>query len=168
MVGRYEEALIEIEKASLIAREQGNLQYVLGMRLKAQIFIDQGKVEAGLELMKQCTEIVPSVSVTYGWALIETGFIEEGKAILNELEQAPLGVYFSSFDMRDLFIGIYYAHLGDYDKSFEYWSIENKAAFFPWLRTYFVPDEIRKDPRFIQLMRDMNLPDPAPLVYNPV
>ena len=161
MVGRYEEALIEIEKASLIAREQGNLQYVLGMRLKAQIFIDQGKVEAGLELMKQCTEIVPSVSVIYGWALIETGFIEEGKAILNEIEQMPPN------DKRDLFIGIFYAYLGDYDKSFEYWSIENKAALFPWLRTYFVPDEIRKDQRFIKLMRDMNLPDPAPLEYYP-
>ena len=85
----------------------------------------------------------------------------EFDAILNEIEQMPPD------DKRDLFIGIYYAHLGDYDKSFEYWSIENKAAFFPWLRTYFVPDEIRKDPRFIQLMRDMNLPDPAPLEYYP-
>jgi hypothetical protein len=57
--------------------------------------------------------------------------------------------------------------LGDYDKSFEYWNSENKAAWLPWLRVSFLPDELKKDPRFIQLMRDMNLPDPAPLVYDP-
>jgi hypothetical protein len=31
----------------------------------------------------------------------------------------------------------------------------------------FVPDEIRKDPRFLKIMRDLDLPDPGPLVYHP-
>ena len=68
-------------------------------------------------------------------------------------------------DFYDLFIGIYYAYLGDYDKSFASWNIENEMAWFAWLRVMWLPDEMRKDPRFIQLMRDMNLPDPAPLVF---
>lgn len=161
-VGLYEEAIIEVEKASLMAREQGDLDYAVGMFVRGWIFIEQGKVEEGLALLKQCAEINPFWGPGYGSALIETGFIEEGKAILNEMEQMPPS------DFLDLQIGIYYAHLGDYDKSFEYWKIDNKHAWFPWLRTTFVPDEIRKDPRFIKLMRDMNLPDPAPLDYDPI
>jgi hypothetical protein len=31
----------------------------------------------------------------------------------------------------------------------------------------FFSDEIRKDPRFLKIIRDMNLPDPAPFVYHP-
>jgi len=162
MVGMYEEGIIETEKASLMASDQGDLQYAVGMSVRGGIFLEQGKVEEGLELLKQCAEINPFWSPGYGIALIRTGFIEEGKAILNELEQMPPS------DWSDYAIGIFYAHLGDYDKSFEYWNIENKAAWFPWLRLPGLPDELRKDPRFIKLMRDMNLPDPAPLIYNPV
>ena len=161
MVDRYEEALMEVEKASLIAREQGDLQYPLGKMLKGQILIKQGKVEEGLELLKQIAEIDLMLSVAYHHALIQTGFIEEGKVILNELKQMPPG------DLWDFLIGLTYTYLGDYDKSFEYWNSENKCYGFPWVRTYYVSDEIRKDPRFIQLMRDLNLPDPAPLEYDP-
>ncbi len=161
-VGMYEEGIIETEKAALMG-VKGDFDYATSMHIRGWIYIQQGKVEQGLELLKQCAEISPFWKYPgYGVALLETGFIEEGKAILNEMEQMPPNDFF------DLFIGIYYAHLGDYDKSFEYWKIDNKAAWFPWLRTDFVPDEIRKDPRFIKLMRDMNLPDPAPLVYHPV
>ncbi|MGB5323620.1 tetratricopeptide repeat protein [Lutimonas sp.] len=160
-VGMYEEGLEQTERASLMG-ERGDFDYAVGMFIQGRIYIDQGKMDEGLELLKQCAELnlfwrYPG----YGGALFETGHIEKGKAILNELEQAPPG------DWRDFFIGIYYAYLGDYDKSFEYWKIDNKAAWFPWLRVMFLSDEIRKDPRFIQLMRDMNLPDPAPLVYDP-
>ncbi|MGB5508729.1 tetratricopeptide repeat protein, partial [Robiginitalea sp.] len=160
-VGRYEEGLEQTERASLMG-ERGDFDYAVGMFIQGRIYIDQGKMDEGLELLKQCAELNPFWRYPgYGGALFETGHIEEGKAILNELEQAPPG------DWRDFFIGIYYAYLGDYDKSFEYWKIDNKAAWFPWLRVMFLPDEIRKDPRFIQLMRDMNLPDPAPLEYDP-
>jgi hypothetical protein len=31
----------------------------------------------------------------------------------------------------------------------------------------FTTEEFRKDPRFLKLIRDMNLPDPAPLNYTP-
>ena len=164
MVGSYEEALIEVEKASLIAKEQGDLHYTLGTTLKGQILVNQGKVEEGLELLKQNAEMDPTSVVFYSWALIQTGFIEEGKVILDQIGKMPPS------DLMDLLIGITYAYLGDYDKSFEYWNAENKTASFPWLRTYGLnglSDQIRKDPRFIQLMRDMDLPDPAPLEYDP-
>ena len=60
-----------------------------------------------------------------------------------------------------------YANLGDLDKAFEWFSHENNHAWYPWLRVMFVPDNVRKEPRFLKIIRDMNLPDPAPLVYDP-
>ncbi len=156
-VGMYEEGLKEVDKVNYMEDK-----FALGLFIRGRIFIDQGKVEEGLELLKQSAEIDQFWKYPgYGLALLQTGHIEEAKAILKEMEQMPPN------DFIDLFIGVYYAYLGDYDKSFEMWNTDNKAAWFPGIRVMFVPDEIRKDPRFIQLMRDMNLPDPAPLEYDP-
>lgn len=159
-VGMYAEGISQTEKASLMEDDQN---YALGMLIRGWIFIDQGKVEEGLELLRQSSEINPGWKyVGLGPALIQNGFIEEGKVILNELEEMPKSGF------STLFIGIMYAHLGDFDKSFEAWNYENKHAWFPWIRVIFVPDKMREDPRFLKIIRDMNLPDPSPLVYKPV
>jgi len=158
-VGLYEEGIIQTEKASLM---EDDTHYALGMFVRGRIFIDQGKVEEGLELLRLSSEINPGWRYAgYGTALIENGFVEEGKAILTEMEQMP------KTGFSTLFIGVYYAHLGDFDKAFEAWNYENKAAWYPWLRVMWVKDDIRKDPRFLNIMRDLDLPDPGPLVYHP-
>ena len=160
-VGLYEEGIEQTERASLMG-EEGDFDYAVGMLIRGRIYIDQGKVEEGLELLKRCAEVNPFWKYPgYGDALFQTGFIEEGKVILDELEQWPPG------DWRDFFIGFYCAYLGDYDKTFEHWKPDNKAAWFPWLRVSPLPDELKRDPRFLQLMQDMNLPDPSPLEYYP-
>jgi len=157
LVGLYEEGLAEVEKVSEMERG-----YALSMMIKGRIFIDQGKVEEGLEILRQASEINSGWKyISYGPALIKTGYIAKGKAILEELEELPINGY------RSLCMAIMYARLGDFDKAFEHLSYENKHGWFPWIRVIFVPDEIRKDPRFLKIIRDMNLPDPAPLVYDP-
>ena len=154
-VDMYEEGISQTDKASYMEDD-----YALGMFIKGRIFIDQGKVEQGLELLRQSSEINPGWKyVGYGPELIENGYIEEGKVILKELEGKPLNGF------RALCIGIMYAHLGDYDKAFEAWNYKQKHAWFAGIRVMFLPDEIREDPRFLKLIRDMNLPDPAPLEY---
>jgi len=159
-VGMYEEGINQTEKSSLM---EDDLNYALGMFIRGRIFIDQGKVEEGLELLRQSSEINPGWKYAgLGPALLKNGFIKEGNMILKELEEMPKSGFSS------LFIGIMYAYKGDFDKSFEAWKYENKHAWFPWIRVMFLPDEIKKDPRFLKLIRDMNLPDPAPLVYDPV
>ena len=157
-VGMYEEGINQTEKASLM---EDDLNYALGMFIRGRIFIDQGKVEEGLELLRQSSEINPGWKyVGLGPALLKNGFMKEGNMILKELEEMPKSGFSS------LFIGVMYAYKGDFDKSFEAWNYENKPAWFPWIRVMFLPDEIKKDPRFLKLIRDMNLPDPAPLVYH--
>jgi tetratricopeptide (TPR) repeat protein len=156
-LGLYEEGLAEVEKASQM--EDG---YALSMLIKGKIFLDQGKVEEGLEILRQAGEINSGWKFFgYGPALIRTGHIEEGRAVLEELEAMPLTGF------RALCLGIMYAELDDFDKAFEYLNYDKKHGWHPWLRVMFLKGEIKKDPRFLKIIRDMNLPDPSPLVYYP-
>ena len=157
MVGEYEEGLKETEMAAQM--ENG---YALSMFVKGNIFIDQGKEEEGLELLKKASEIHKGWDIQYGPALIKAGKINEGKEILNKWESLPPNGY------RALVLANMYDKLGDFDKAFEYLNYKQKHGWYPWIRVLFFSDEIREDPRFLQLIRDMNLPDPAPLVYHPV
>ena len=156
-VGLYEEGLSEVEKTSEMEND-----YALSMLIKGRIFISQGKVEKGLEVLRQASEINPGWKyVGYGPALLRTGYIEEGRAVLEELEAMPINGY------NAYCLAIMYNELEDFDKVFEYLDYENKIGWYPWIRVMFLKDEIRKDPRFLKIIRDMNLPDPAPLVYYP-
>ena len=157
-VGMYEEGLIEVDK---VANMEDN--YALGIYINGLIFMDQGKVEEGLELLRQSSEILPAWKyLGYGHALIKNGYIKEGKAVLKELEALPINAY------RAQCMGNLYASLGDYDKAFEAWNYKDKHAWYPWLRVAPLPLDIKADPRFLKMIRDMNLPDPTPLIYNPV
>lgn len=157
MAGKYEEGLAEADKSSQMEQD-----YALGMFIKGKIFIDQGKVEEGLKILKQASEINRGWKyVGYGPALIDAGKISEGKAVIDELENLPLNGF------RALLLAVMYAKLGDFDKTFEYLNYEKKHGWFPWIRVYFFDGEIMKDSRFLKIIRDMNLPDPAPLVYSP-
>ncbi len=156
-IGYYDEGLAEAEKAAQMEHD-----YALSMVIKGRIYIDQGRVEEGLEILKKASEINPGWKyVGYGPALMKAGKLKEGRAILKELESLPINGY------RALFLASMYAELGDFDKAFEYLNYKQKHGWYPWIRVLFFSDEIRKDPRFLKIIRDMNLPDPAPLVYHP-
>jgi tetratricopeptide (TPR) repeat protein len=155
MVGLYEEGLAEAEKASQM---QDN--YALSMMIKGGIFINQGKVEDGLEILRQASEINRGWKYNnYGPALIRAGYIEEGRAILEELEAMPVNGY-NAYCLAKM-----YYELEDYDKVIEWLNYEHKIGWYPWIRNGY--HKMRKDPRFLKMIRDMNLPDPAPLVYYP-
>ncbi len=157
-VGLYEEGLAEAEKAAQMEND-----YALSMLIKGRIFMDQGKIEEGLEILKNASEIDPRLKyVGYGPALINSGKIKEGRDVLNELESLPLNGF------RALFLATMYGELGEFDKAFEYLNYKQKHGWYPWIRVMFFSDEMHKDPRFLKIIRDMNLPDPAPLVYHPV
>jgi len=156
MVGLYEEGLIEVEKTI-------NMQdpFAVGLLVKGNILMDQGKTEEGLLALKQASEINPDWKyLGYGPALIKAGRITEGKAIITELENMPVTAYGA------LCLSIMYCELGDFSKAIEWFSHENKHGWYPWIRVLWTNKELRKDEHFLELIREMNLPDPAPLVFN--
>jgi len=156
-IGDYDEGLAEAEKASQMEHD-----YALSMLIKGRIYMDQGKTKEGLEILKKASEINPGWKyLGYGPALIQAGYMKEGRAILNELESLPLNGY------NALMLAKMYAELGNFDKTFEYLNYKQKHGWYPWIRVMFIDDDLHNDPRFLKIIRDMNLPDPAPLVYHP-
>ncbi len=157
MVGMYEEGLAEAEKSSLMAQD-----YALGMFIQGRIFLDQGREEEAFEIFNKAAEV--NIAWRYfglGLSLIRAGRLEEGKKILREFEELPINGY------RALILAGMYSELGDFDKAFEYLNYPQKHGWFPWIRIMFVNPEMRQDPRFLKIIREMNLPDPAPLAYDP-
>ena len=66
-----------------------------------------------------------------------------------------------------LCLGQMYLAKGDLENAVKAFNIDQKHAFYPWIKVLTFSKGIKKDPRFLKLIREMNLPDPAPLVYNP-
>ena len=157
LAGQYEKGIVEAERA---IEMQDN--YALGILIKGRILVDQEKHEEGLKLLKQASTIMPLWKYwAYGPELIRTGHIQEGKAIIQELEGME------PTDFGALCLGIMYTELGDFDKAFEWFKYKYKPAWYPWIRIYMPQEKFQRYPRFLQLIRDMNLPDPAPLKYDP-
>lgn len=155
-VGEYEKGIVEADKA---IQMQDN--YALGMLIKGRIFIDQGKIEEGLDLLKQASLINPGWRYwAYGTALIKSGKIEEANIILKELESMPPSPFFK------LCLGTMYTEFGQYDKAIESFQYEHKHGWYPWIRVYLKQEHYSQEPRFLELIREMNLPDPSPFDYN--
>ena len=154
--GLYEEGLIEAEKA---IQMQDNNAY--GMLVKGRILVDQGKIDEGLELLKQASIIAPGWRYYgYGPALIQSGKKEEANIIIKELESMPPSPFFN------LCLGVMYTESGMYDKAIETFQYEHKHGWYPWIRVYITQDHFSQEPRLLELVREMNLPDPSPVIYN--
>ena len=155
MVGLNEEGLAEIEK---VMQMQDDL--ALGYLVKGRILMSMGRTEEGLEALKRATDIFPGWKYFgYGPALIEAGKIDQGKAVIHELENMPTTPYGA------LCLGFMYSDLGDITKTIEWLSYKEKHGWYPWIRVLLPNKDVLRDPRFLELIKEMNLPDPAPLVF---
>lgn len=156
MVGLYDEGLAETDKAAKMQDD-----YALSMLIKGRIFMDQGKIKEGLEILKQASDINSGWKYFgYGTALIQAGYLDEAKAIIKTLESMPSTPYGA------FCLGLMYSELGDFTKALEWFRYDNKHGWYPWIRVYALDKKISQDQGFLELIRQMNLPDPAPLVFN--
>lgn len=58
---------------------------------------------------------------------------------------------------------------GDLNNALKWFSFDEKHAFCPWIRVLNLNKKLQQeDPRFLKLIREMNLPDPAPLIYTSI
>lgn len=158
LVGEYELALKELDKVF----EMNTGSQALAQVLKGKVLADMGRVEEGLEIMRQACEINKGWYIFYGPYLMRHGHTKEARQILEELKSFPDIPFFN------LSLASTYLEAGNMDKTFEHLRKGKGHAWYAWtVRIYMVNDQIRQDPRYYELLSELNLPPPAPLEYDP-
>jgi tetratricopeptide (TPR) repeat protein len=159
MVGEYEKAIKEAERTIDMGYE------VFGKLMLAEIYLFMGRNEEGIEIHEELVANYPIQKYDWlGIAYIKSGRIEEGKKILKDLETKYDTIPSSWGALKRAQM---YTALGDYDNAFKWMAFEPHHHFAPWIRIFVNDTLFIQDPRFKALMRRMNLPDPAPLQYDP-
>ena len=157
-IGEYDLALEELEKVF----QMNTGGYALALVLKGKVLSDKGMVSEGLELMRQGCEINKGWYIFYGPYLLKYGREKEARQVLNELKAFPETPFFN------LALAGWYNEAGDLDKAYEYLSKGKRHAWYPWMvRIYLANEAIQQDPRYYELLRELKLPAPAPLEYDP-
>lgn len=154
-VGEYDKAIIEA-KASM---EMDNK--VMGLLVLGNAYLGKGMIEEAIKTHEELVKVGGPLGYYWlGPTYLATGRIEDGKKILKELEKNPSPFFTISK-------AIMYTQLGDFDKAFETLKTKPRHAWFPWIRVFPLLEPLHNDPRFKELMRELNLPDPAPPIYHP-
>ncbi len=157
MVGEYGKGLEELDKV----REM-NDDWALEKVIRGLIYVEIDREEEGLELLKEASAIFPAWRYWgYGLALARMGRSQEALAIVSELEAAPPTAY------GNLCLGMINAELGRNDEAIKWLSEKERHGWYPWIRMYFNNKEFMKDPRYLELISEMNLPYPSPYKYDP-
>ncbi len=156
-MGEYDLALEMVDAAA-----QLEMNYALSELIRGWIYADLDRWEEAEAEHRKAAEVNPGWRyVGLGPTLIKRGKLEEGRAIIAELESMPMTPF------GQLMLGTMYSLLGDTDKCIEALSYPEKHGWYPGIRVIFIEGETRNDPRFLELIREMGLPDPAPLRYTP-
>lgn len=156
-IGQYEKALNKMDEA---INSPGMGNRALGKAWKAEVLSDMGRDEEAMVLGKEASEsFITWRYVAYGPVLIKAGRIEEGKQIINELEQQPPTA------LGSLTLGFMYALLEDSDSAIKWLSNGEKHGWYPWIRVWpgMGLENLYGDPRFLELLEEMNLPPPEKL-----
>jgi Flp pilus assembly protein TadD len=114
-----------------------------------------GRIDDAEAALQKAAAIAPELgSFELAVLYARHGKTDQARAMLAKLEAEPPSPW-SVWSLSQLHIA-----LGDYDAAFKWLAHRPAHAFLPWIRVHppFAP--IRKDPRFAQLMREMNLPLP--------
>jgi tetratricopeptide (TPR) repeat protein len=153
MDGQYAKALEELDKAEQMVDDNA-----LSMYVRAKTFLDMGREEEALQVMREAARINSGFKYFgLGEILFKTGHREEGMAIIKELESMERTPFFS------LCLAQMYFSAGEIDKGFEWLRSAKGHAFYPWIRILVREEAARKDPRFLELIREMGLPPAKPL-----
>ncbi|MBC2840440.1 hypothetical protein [Robiginitalea sp. SC105] len=155
-VGEYDKALEQVRMSSEMYDDNA-----LSIMISGHTYIKMGQVERGLDSLRKAARINGGwKGLGLGPALIQAGHMDEGMEIARELESREQTPFFSLCLAR-----IYHA-AGDFERTFQWLESAKGHAFYPWtVRLHLNHPEFRADPRFDELIRELHLPPPAPLVY---
>ena len=146
---QYDDAILASKKTLELDPNFAIAHMIIGLS-----YVQKQRYEEGIsELQKASAN--PDSRALLGYAYAVAGKRTEGQKIVSELEQSAAEKYVSSFPLA-----VAYTGLGDKDRAFE--ALEKAYEERSWgmgtLRVNPVFDPIRSDPRFVALLRRVNLP----------
>ena len=162
-VEEYDLALNELEKVF----EMNTGRNALALTLKGRVLTEMGRVEEGLELMRQGSEINKGWYIFYGPVLFQNGRTDAGYKVIEELKSFPDAPFIH------LALANTYLAAGELEKAFIHLQKGKQHAWYPWMIRFYMENErfqeqkLQEDPRYYKLLAELKLPPPAPLQYDP-
>lgn len=150
-MGRYDDAIKELEQALEIDREFAEAWQYLG-----DVHIAKGMVDKGIECHKKAMAINPVLKWSLGTAYARVGDKKKALSIASELKNGKITTR-NAFGLTAI-----YTLLGDIDEAVKWLRHEPSDVYVPWLRTWPGLESLRKDARFQQYLKELNLPSTIP------
>lgn len=148
----FERAIEECEKALRLDPAHFMLHYILG---RAYRRLGQGaKAINQLKAAQKSSSEIPLVGAVLGLAYAVSGRKEQAQQVVDAFNAAARKRY-----IPPTYFGILYAGLGDKDQALKWLekAYEERADLLTWLNVEPMMDDVRGDPRFLNLIRRIGL-----------
>jgi TolB-like protein/tetratricopeptide (TPR) repeat protein len=150
MVGRHDEAIAEARR-SLDLNPSNAPAALLAL---GDALLQAGRVDEAIETHQRLASAVAPGRGVLGHTYAASGRAAEAQRIADELESEPPGPW-NAFWLASI-----HAALGNPDRALDWLAYEPSHAWLPWVRNLSWFRSLRGDPRFVELVRSMNLPPP--------
>ena len=150
--GKYDEALDEAKRMVELDPLYDRLRATLGWAL-----IKNGEYEQGIAELQKAVSLTPSSTAwlaQLGQVYGERGRVDEARDILRRLSELSARQYVSPYHMAYVLTG-----LGEYDQAMDWLerAYEEKAGAIYGIKGSFLFLALRSHPRFVSLLKKMNL-----------
>ncbi len=149
---QYDQAIEEIKKALKIAPEFFPSHRVLGL-----VYLEKGMYPEAIKELEKAVDLSggsldPLVRLGYAYAV--TGNLDKAMQIINDLKSRSKDKQIPSIAFAMIYIGI-----GDKDLAIELLekAYEERSGGLIMLKVHPIYDSLRSEPRFITLLKEMNL-----------
>jgi len=147
MERRYEEATAEALKSIEMAPKFPPGHFVLGL-----VYQDKGRYDQAIAAIQKAAEASPGYRWALGPTYVAAGRRDEARKVLAELNQQKVTPWTAFWRV------MIYSNLGENDEALRWLNYERPHAWIPWVRVLTWCAPLRKDPRFPDQLRRMNLP----------
>jgi TolB-like protein len=147
---RFEAAESEIRR--VLEVDPGNH---IGRSLLANVYDQVGRSGEALEILAQGQPIAPGSRSLKALTLAAAGRLDEARAEVERLESLAKHEYVSAYDIASAS-----AAVGDMDRAFRWLdqAVVERASLLPTIRIDPVMNELRKDPRYVEIERKIGIP----------
>ena len=154
-LGRYWERMLD-EGRHMVALDP---THFLGHWVVGMASIESGATEEAVTALEKAHELSGGIPFTLGFLAFvygRAGRIDDARKLLEQAETMAAGAYIPPSTLALGYVGF-----DDWNAAFDWWNraIEVRDPFIMPIKTYSFFDPVRSDPRYLTMLRHMNLAD---------